>query len=331
MSDQMKAVICPKYGNPDVLRVTQIDRPVPKEDEVLVKIYATSVTAAQCAMRTGKPYYGRLFIGLIKPRISIPGTDLSGEVIETGITVSKFKKGDKIFASSDLKGSSYAEYICLSENDVMVHKPDNMSHPQATSVLDGATTALAFLRDVGKLKHGARILINGASGGIGTFAVQLAKHFGANVTGVCSTKNVEMVKSLGADEVIDYTKSDFAKNENAYDIIFDTVGKRSFKDCRRSLKKGGLYLTPVLGLSVLIKMMLTSVAGNKKVKFAATGLRKTEEKINDLRFLKELIESGNLITIIDRQFTLDQIVEAHTYVEAGHKRGNVIIKLADND
>jgi len=324
---KMKAVIASRYGGPDVLVLKEVDLPQPNENEFLVKIQATSVTAAHCAMRSGTPYFGRLFIGLTKPKVPIPGTDLSGEVVAVGKNVKAFKVGDELIAATDLKGSCYAEYISLTEQDVALPKPGNMTHSEATSILDGATTALAFLRNVAELKPAQHILINGASGGIGTFAVQLAKFFGAKVTGVCSTKNLDLVKSLGADEVIDYTESDFTRNLKQYDVIFDTVGKTTFPKCKASLVNGGLYMTPVLTLSVLGQMIWTSLVGNRKAKFTATGLRKPEEKIRDLKYLVKLIEAGELKTIIDREYRLDQIIEAHRYVETGHKIGNVVVRL----
>ncbi len=325
----MKAVICSQYGDPSVLQVKEWNKPTPNEDEVLVKIHATSVTAAHCLMRTGKPYIGRLFIGVTKPKMPIPGTDLAGVVLATGKNVKKFSVGDEVFAATDLKNSAYAEYICVSENEVIAKKPTNMSFAEATAIIDGATTALVFLRDVAKINTGKKILINGASGGIGTAAVQLAKYYGAEVTGVCSTANVEMVKSLGADKVIDYMKEDFTLNGLSYDVIFDTVGKIRFSNCKRSLSENGLFLSPVLSLSVLFHVFLTAFTGEKKVKFSATGLRRPDEKLSDLIFLKDLIEKGNLKSVIDRTYTLEQVVEAHCYVEKGHKRGNVVISLSE--
>jgi NADPH:quinone reductase-like Zn-dependent oxidoreductase len=208
----MKAIVCTQYGSPDVLQLQEVEKPVPKDNEVLVKIYATSVTAAHCAMRKGVPLYGRLFIGLTKPKVPIPGTDLAGEIEAVGKDVTRFKQGDPVFGASDLGGGCYAEYTCLPEDEVLAIKPGNMTYEAATAIIEGASTALPFLRDKGKIQRGKKVLINGASGGIGTAAVQLAKYYGAHVTGVCSTANVELVQSLGADTVIDYTQEDFTKN-----------------------------------------------------------------------------------------------------------------------
>lgn len=326
----MKAIINTRYGAAKVLELVDFVNPVPQNNEVLIKIYSTSVTAAHCAMREGKPLFGRLFMGLTKPKILIPGTDLAGEVINIGDDVKNFNVGDKVFAATDINGGAYAEYISISENDVIAHMPNNMNYNEASAIIEGGTTALSFLRDSGKIKPGKKILINGASGSIGTAAVQLAKYFGADVTGVCSTANVDMVKDLGADNVIDYKKENFTKRNEQYDIIFDTVGKSSFNDCKEMLYMNGIFLSPVLSLSLLTQMLFTSIFGKKKAIFTATGLRKPEVKITDLMFLKELIEAGKLKSVIDREFKLEETVEAHKYVEKGHKKGNVVLQMVTN-
>lgn len=323
----MKAVITSRYGSPDVLEVKDVDKPTPKPNEFLVRIKASSVTAAHCAMREGKPLFGRLFLGLIKPKIKISGTDLSGEVVELGSDTNLYKAGDCIMAATDVGGGAYAEYIVLSEKDSSVKKPASVSHIEASGIMEGALTALPFLRDHANLKSGDSILINGASGSIGTAAVQLAKIMGANVTGVCSSVNTNMVKDLGADELIDYTKSDFTQTSNKYDIIFDTVGKLDFSKCKSALNPGGKFLSPVLALSVLKQVLLTKISGNKKVIFAATGLRKKEEIQKDLEYISKLLDEGKIRTIIDRAYSLDQIKDAHEYVETGHKRGNVVLEM----
>ena len=323
----MKAIVQTKYGSPDVLNVQEVEKPAPRNNEVLIKIRATSVTAAQTAMRKGRPLYGRLFTGLTGPKNAIPGTDLAGDVEAVGQDVTRFQVGDRVFGATDLGGGSYAEYICLPEDDVLAPKPANMTYEQAAALLEGATTALAFLRDKGHIRSGQRVLINGASGSIGTAAVQLAVHFGAHVTGVCSTANVDLVKSLGADEVIDYTKEDFTQNGQIYDVIFDTVGKSSYARCKGSLAEHGVYLNPVLGLPLLLQMLWTSRTGGKKAIFMATGLRPASEKKQDLAFLTELVEAGELRAIVDRRYSLEQAAEAHRYVETGHKRGNIVITI----
>jgi NADPH:quinone reductase-like Zn-dependent oxidoreductase len=326
----MKAIVCTEYGPPDVLQLKEVEKPTPKEDEVLIRIHATSVTAAHCAMRKGPNPIGRLFTGLTRPKNPIPGTDLAGEVEAVGKDVKRFKRGDQVFGASDLAGGCYAEYKCLPEENVLAIVPANMTYEEATAVIDGGITALPFLREKGKIQSGQKVLINGASGSIGTAAVQLAKHFGAEVTGVCSTANLEMVESLGADKVIDYTKEDFTKNGQTYDVIFDTVGKSSFSRCRDSLSQNGVYLNTVPGLPILLRMLWTSMMGSKKAILMLTGTRKADEKTQDLLFLKELIEAGEFKPVIDRRYTLERIAEAHSYVEKGHKKGNVVITVEHN-
>lgn len=323
----MKAVLCEYYGGPEVLKLGNVEKPRPKHNEVLIRIYSTSVTAAHCAMRQGKPLFGRLIIGITKPKFSIPGTDLSGEIVEVGSDVTKFKVGDEVLAATDTGGGCYAEFICLAESDIIVAKPKNNDFNEAAAIIDGATTALSFLRDSAKIKKGQKILINGASGGIGTSAVQLAKYYGADVTAVCSKSNVQMVKELGADNVIDYTKDDFTKIDEKFDIVFDTVGKSTFLKCINLLNENGVYLSPVLSFSILFQMLFTSVFGKKKAIFSATGLRKPEVKIRDLEFLSGLMEEGKLKAVVDKKYKLEDIVEAHRYVELGHKKGNVVLSM----
>jgi NADPH:quinone reductase-like Zn-dependent oxidoreductase len=248
-------------------------------------------------------------------------------VVELGSGTNLYKAGDCIMAATDIGGGAYAEYIVLSEKDSSVKKPASVSHIEASGIMEGALTALPFLRDHANLKSGDSILINGASGSIGTAAVQLAKIMGANVTGVCSSVNTNMVKDLGADELIDYTKSDFTKANKKYDIIFDTVGKLDFSKCKSALNPGGKFLSPVLAFSVLKQVLLTKISGNKKVIFAATGLRKKEEIQKDLEYIAKLLDEGKIRSIIDRAYSLDQIKDAHEYVETGHKRGNVVIEM----
>ncbi len=278
-------------------------------------------------MRTGKPLFGRLFIGLTRPKIAIPGTDLSGTVIEVGSQVSKFKVGDEIIAATDVKGGSYAEYICLEERDVIATKPGNISHAEASGIIDGGQTALSFLRDSAKLQAGQKILINGASGSIGTAAIQLAKLEGAEVTAVCSTKNIDLVMTLGSDNAIDYTTEDITKQTEKYDVIFDTVGKLDFNQIKHILTPDGKYLSPVLGLGMLKDMLISSFAGKQKAIFSATGLRKDPEKQKDLTYISELMQQGKLKTFIDRKYSLEEVADAHKYVETGHKRGNIVIEM----
>jgi len=276
----------------------------------------------------GDPFVARLFdsgLGLTKPKNAILGVEFAGEIEEVGKDVKLFKEGDKVFGESG-KGT-YSEYISLPEDGVLAIKPVNMTFEEAAAAPDGLLTALPFLRDKGKIQRGQKVLIYGASGSIGTFSVQLAKYYGTEVTGVCSTPNLDMVKSLGADKVIDYTKEDFTKNGQTYDIIFDTVGKNSFSHCKNSLKKNGIYLYAGFSVILLLQMLWTSRIGSKKAIFAATGMRSTREKTEDLVILKKLIEEGKIKTVIDRSYPLEQTSEAHRYVEKGHKKGNVVITL----
>ncbi|MBA2943935.1 NAD(P)-dependent alcohol dehydrogenase [Paenibacillus sp. CGMCC 1.16610] len=319
----MKAIITTKYGSPDVLQLKEVDKPIPKDHEILIKIHATVVTPADCAFRKADPFMTRLFSGLTKPNC-IPGFELAGEIEEVGGGVTLFKKGDQIFGTAGTGFGAHAEYKCLPETGVVATKPANMTYADAVAVCDGALTALSFLRDIGKIQRGQQILINGASGAVGAYGVQLAKYFGAEVTGVCSQVNMSLVKSLGADHVIDYTKMDFSKTGHTYDIIFDAVGKSSFARCKSSLKQNGIYLSAVPSLAILLQMAWTSTFGGKRAYFAATGLKQKKE---NLTFLKELAEAENIKSVIDRRYSLEQIAEAHRYVDTGHKKGNVVITL----
>ncbi|MGD1891302.1 MAG: NAD(P)-dependent alcohol dehydrogenase [Cyclobacteriaceae bacterium] len=330
----MQAVVATQYGGPEVLQVNQLPKPIPQDDEVLIRIRATSVNAAHTAMRTGRPLYGRIFLGLTKPKISVPGTDLAGEVEAVGKNVSRFSVGDQVFGSTDIGGGCYAEYVSIPEKSVLLHKPAQVSFTEASALVEGSTTSLPFLRDFGNIQPGQKVLINGASGSMGTAAVQLAKYFGAEVTAVSSTANLEWVQELGADQVIDYTREDFTRKGQQYDLIFDTVGKSSFSRCKRALTKNGIYLSPVLGIRTLLEVVVSSVrfsirGKGKRAIFSATGLRDFDERFNNLVFIQELIQAGKLEAIIDRTYSLEEIVKAHRYVDRGHKKGNVVV-IMDN-
>jgi NADPH:quinone reductase-like Zn-dependent oxidoreductase len=315
----MKAIVYKKFGPPEVLHLQEVEKPTPKANEVLIKIRATTVVKEDPDMRASPG-----FNGFLKPRNPILGQELAGEIEAIGRDVTRFKPGDQIFGF-DMFGA-YAEYKCISENGALAIKPVNLSYEEAASVPNGALTALPFLRDKGKIQSGQTVLIYGASGSVGAAAVQLAKYYGANVTGVCSTANLEWVKALGADEVIDYTQEDFTENGKTYDIIFDTVGKLSFSECKGSLTDEGVYLSTVPTPVIMLQALWPAKSG-KKVKFAAAGLRPASEKIKDLVFLTELIEAGKIKPVIDKCYPLEQMAEAHRYVETGHKKGNVVITV----
>ena len=328
----MKAVVWTKYGPPDVLELREVEKPAPKDSELLIRIYATTVTAGDCEMRSlGLPIYlslpMRLWRGFLKPREnSILGTELAGEIEKVGKNVKRFKEGDQVFGSAGMGLGTNAEYICLPEEPGEMEggvaiKPANMSYEEAATVPFGGRDALHFLRK-GNVQSGQKILINGAGGSIGIFAVQLAKHFGAEVTAVDSTGKLDMLRSIGADHVVDYTQEDFTKSGEIYDVIFDVVGTISFSRTERSITQNGTYLLANPMRSQMVRGPWTRMRSSKKVVMeTASGT------IADLIFLRELIEEGKIKTVIDRTYPLEQIVEAHRYVETGQKKGNVVITV----
>ena len=320
----MRAVVYDEYGSPDVLRLEEVERPEPKEDEVLVKIHATTVTQTDCGWRSAKPFIVRYFIGLRRPKRRILGMELAGEVEAVGAAVTEFAVGDEVFGVGGF--GAHAEYACKRESASIAAKPTGTTFAEAAAVCDGACIALSCLRDA-DLRPGRSVLVYGASGSVGTAAVQLAKHFGADVTAVCNTKNVELVRSLGADRVIDYTREDYTKHGETYDVVFDAVGKTSFRRCRRLLKRGALYVETDLGFMWHVPplALLSRWIGDKRVKI---GMAKYTKK--DILFLKELIEAGKYRAVIDRSYLLEQVVEATRYVETGDKTGNVVLVVSPN-
>lgn len=328
----MKAAVYTRYGPPDVVQVRHVEKPVPRDNEVLVRIHATTLCAADWRLRKADPFFVRFMTGLWRPKkVNILGMEFAGKVELVGKAVTRFAEGDQIFGSTGFKFGAHAEYICVPEDGALAIKPVNMTLEEAAAVLFGGVSALYFLRKA-KIQAGQKVLIYGASGSVGTFAVQLAKHFGAHVTGVCSTANLDLVKSLGADEVVDYTREDFSRAGRVYDIVCDTVGKSGFSRSLKSLKRGGFYvrvggsgrLSSIFG--GMLRGMWVSITGAAKV---IGGVARGAA--GDLPFLKGLIEAGKLRTVIDRRYSLDEIAEAHRYVEAGHKKGNVVIVLEQKD
>jgi NADPH:quinone reductase-like Zn-dependent oxidoreductase len=322
----MKAVICPKYGDPEVLRITEVEKPVPKDDEILIKIRATTVTVADTRIRSftvpaAAWLPARIVLGLLKPKQPILGAELAGEVETVGSNVKRFKKGDQVFAVSLRDMGAYAEYTCFNENELITLKPANSTFEEAAAIPIGARTALHYLRKV-KIQPCQKILIYGASGSVGTYAIQLAKHFGAEVTSVCSADSFDLVKSLGSDKVINYMNKDFIEKLEMYDILFLAIDKFPFSTCNKFLKEDGFYINITSPIKNL-EMIWTSITTKKKILMGENA----EKSVEDLEFLKNLVEEGRLRSVIDRSYSLDEIVEAHRYVDKGHKKGNVVVRV----
>lgn len=331
----MKAVVFTEYGSPDVLKVKEIEKPTPKDNEILIRIHATSVGIGELWARNFKaispskfsmPFplwiFARLYFGVSKPKVRVLGSEFAGQVELIGKNVKLFKAGDSVFGFRGQSMGANAEYLCVPENSIVTHKPANVSYEEAAAIPYGALTALSLLRKV-NIQKGQKVLINGASGGIGSGALQLAKYYGAEVTGVCGTPRLEFVKSLGADKVIDYTKEDFTKNGETYDLIFDIMNKSSFEKCKDSLTQKGVYLLASFKMKQVFQMMRTAKSDGKKVICALSS-----ETVADLVFIKELVEAGKIKAIIDKRYPMEQTAEAHQYIESGNKKGSVILTMA---
>ncbi len=323
----MRAVAYHRYGTPDVVALEEVETPTPEASQVRIKIHAAVVSAADSAFRSGTPWFARLFTGVTRPKKPILGTEFAGEVDAVDEGVSRFRVGDRVFAAGGTELGAHAEFICLAEDGALALMPKEVTFPDAAAICEGGLTALPFLRDVGRIQSGQTLLINGASGSVGSSAVQLAKHFGAEVTGVCSTANLDLVMSLGADHVIDYTQTDFATNGRTYDILFDAVAKSSLSRCKRSLTANGTYLRTVPSLAIIAQMLWTSMFGRKKAKISFAGLRSATEKSEDLVFLRGLVEAGELQPVIGGSFPMDRASEAHVLVDTGHKRGSAVMTM----
>ncbi len=331
----MRAIVYENYGSPDVLELREVARPTPRDHEILIRIRAVSVNVGDLWARNFKaitpskfsmplPLWlpSRMFFGWTKPKINILGSEFAGDVEAIGRDVTRFKKGDPVFGYRGQNMGANAEFLCMPENGLVEIKPSTMTYEEAATVPYGALTALSLLRKV-NIQPGQKVLVNGASGGIGSAAVQFVKHFGADVTGVCGTPRVEFVKALGADRVIDYTNEDFTQNGETYDLIFDIMGKSSFSQCKNSLKPDGIYLLASFKMKQLFQMLWSSMRGGRKVVCALSS-----EKVEDLAFIKELAETGKIKSIIDKRYPLEQAAAAHRYIEKGHKRGKVVLALA---
>jgi 2-desacetyl-2-hydroxyethyl bacteriochlorophyllide A dehydrogenase len=328
----MKAIVFTNYGPPEVLQYTEVEKPTPLDNEVLVKIHASTVSSGDYEMRSS-PASTRIMamlfgfnFGLMKPKHTIPGNELAGEIEAVGKDVTVFKEGDQVFGHTGEVYGTNAEYVCVPEDGDLVIKPANLTYEQAAAIPHGAQSALYFLRDRGNVQSGQKVLIYGASGSVGTYAVQLAKYFGAEVTGVCSTSNLEMVKSIGADKVIDYTKEDFTESGEKYDVIYETVGKSSFSRNIGSLKEEGVYLAGRFGMPQIVTMAWTSMRSDKTIVFgAAPGGRE------GLTYLKGLAEAGDIKPVIDRTYPLEQVIEAHRYADTRHKKGCLVINVIPSE
>ena len=321
----MKAAVQRRYGSPDTVTIEDVPTPVPRNDDVLVRVHAATVGIVDSLARRGAPAYARLYFGVRRPRFTTLGSDFAGQIEAVGPDVTRFGVGDEVFGTTAPRFGAHAQYVCLSEQAAVAPKPANLTYAGAAALVD--TTALCFLRDKANLRPGQTILVNGASGAVGTTAVQLAKGFGATVTGVCGGAGTELVRKLGADSVIDYTQADFTRGGQTYDVIFDVAGKSSFARCRASLNPGGIYLTTAASLTILLQMLWTSRFGARRAAVAFTGMRAAAEKRKDLLYIRELAEASALVPVVDADYPLPRIADAYRHVDAGHKKGNVVVTM----
>lgn len=326
----MKAVVMRQYGSPDVLQVQDVPLPQPEDHQVRVRVKAAGVTTADTFLRKGTPYFARLFVGILKPKASIPGTCFAGVIDAVGKAVKHYHIGDRVYGMAGMNFGANAEYVCIDATGVIQSIPENISFDEASPLCDGAMTAFNFLRNIATLEPGQRVLINGTSGSVGSAAVQIAKHFGAHVTGVCGPANMDWVKSLGADEVINYHQTDFTQNGMRYDIIFDAVGKRRFKECQQALSSEGEYISPVLNFNLFLQMLWTRKFSSKKAKFSSTGMIPIPELNTFLKKINMMIQDHQFISFIDKRYSIEKITEAHQYLDSGHKRGNIILALSND-
>ena len=321
----MKAAVCTSYGPPDVAREADVDTPVPGPEQVLIRVHAATVTATDRAFRSGTPRFARLFSGLRRPKKSVLGAEFAGEVSAVGAAVTRHAVGDKVFGATDLGLGAHAQYVCVKQDGALAALPTGLSYAEAVTLVDG--TALVFLRDHARLHGGESILINGASGSVGAQAVQFARYFGADITAVCSGAGADLVARLGADRVIDYTRTDFTAEGRTYDVIFDVAGASSYGRCRRLLKPGGRYLTTVPSLAIMVQAPWTRVVGSRRAVIAFTGLRQAAAKAKDLALVKELAEAGRIVPVVDRTVPLTRIADAYRHLDRQGKRGTTVLAL----
>jgi NADPH:quinone reductase-like Zn-dependent oxidoreductase len=324
----MKAAIIDRYGPPGVFRIADVPRPEPKANELLIRTHATVATPSDCAFRSANPFIVRFFAGLTRPKLPILGDTVAGVVEAVGAGVTRYRAGDGIYGSTGLESGAYAEYVAIPEESGIAAIPGHVSYSEAVAIAEGYLTAISFIRDEARLQRGQSILVNGASGSVGSAAVQLARYYGAVVTGVSSARNLDLVRSLGADRAIDYAAEDFTVAPAAYDVIFDAIGKSSFARCREALKPGGIYLTTVPTLDIALDMLWRAKSSGKRAKLATTGLRPMTSKARDMQFLNELIGAGAIRPVIDRTYPLEEIAAAHEYVETERKKGSVVVTVS---